>query len=392
MHHLPRFFSSSSSSGKGAKAEVKARAKAEVKARAKAEAKAMDPKRRPKLERRNALKHIDYDASTSSPHSPRHTRSLDLSDRTSFRVERNGEFERICAKLGFSGPDDFAIPSAAWEARKIRSTNSDVLPMAQFYRMDSPRPDPDDESDDDRVEEMCDRVRDSVTVTVAESTRSGLAGPSGCCTSSSRSCSVSVGIKGVRPPGLKPPPSMARVPVIDNGCSTWELLRDLAPEEEREPSEMAQRRFRPPSSSSDEEEEEEEEEEESNVAVEIRETVVNSGGCSFTTSNDDDSSSTTTEPSNISPNGRFSPNGKPKLVITSWEKGDLLGSGSFGSVYEGISDGGCFIAVKEVSLLDQGTLGRQRVSQLEQEIALLSQFEHENIVQYHGTQKVPIIL
>lgn len=28
--------------------------------------------------------------------------------------------------------------------------------------------------------------------------------------------------------------------------------------------------------------------------------------------------------------------------------------------------GGCFFAVKEVSLLDQGRLGKQRVSQLEQ--------------------------
>ncbi|KAM5582450.1 hypothetical protein ABKV19_002725 [Rosa sericea] len=69
-------------------------------------------------------------------------------------------------------------------------------------------------------------------------------------------------------------------------------------------------------------------------------------------------------------------------ISTNWKKGHLLGSGSFGSVYEGISDGGCFIAVKEVSLLDQG-----KVSQLEQEIALLSQCKHENIVQYYGTQK-----
>ncbi|XP_024156556.1 uncharacterized protein LOC112164559 isoform X2 [Rosa chinensis] len=73
-------------------------------------------------------------------------------------------------------------------------------------------------------------------------------------------------------------------------------------------------------------------------------------------------------------------------TVTTWEKGDFLGNGSFGSVYEGIYNG-CFFAVKEVSLLDQGSLGRQRVSQLEQEIALLSQFEHENIVQYYGTEK-----
>ncbi|GFY96872.1 MAPK/ERK kinase kinase 1 [Actinidia rufa] len=51
------------------------------------------------------------------------------------------------------------------------------------------------------------------------------------------------------------------------------------------------------------------------------------------------------------------------------------------------SSGGFFIAVKEVSLLDQGDQGRQSIHQLEQEIALLSQFEHENIVQYYGTAK-----
>ncbi|XP_062016570.1 mitogen-activated protein kinase kinase kinase 1-like [Rosa rugosa] len=190
--------------------------------------------------------------------------------------------------------------------------------------------------------------------------QSTLAGPSGFCTANS-SCTASVGIKGVRPPGLKPPPSMVRVPLIDNGCSTWDILRDFAPEEERESSEMVRRRFGSFSSSSSDEEVEEVE--------------------------DVDFSSTTTEFSSISPCGGFSPDWKPKLIVTSWEKGDLLGSGSFGSVYEGISDGGCFIAVKEVSLLDQGSLGRQRVFQLEQEIALLSQFEHENIVQYYGTQK-----
>jgi mitogen-activated protein kinase kinase kinase 1 len=133
---------------------------------------------------------------------------------------------------------------------------------------------------------------------------------------------------------------MVRAPLIDDGCSTWDILRDFAPEGERESSETVQKRYGSSSSSSDAEEEEEEDDDDDDdvVAVEIRETVANSGGCSFTTSNDDDSSSTTTEPSNISPNGRFSPTGKLKLIITHWEKGDLLGSGSFGSVYEGISE------------------------------------------------------
>ncbi|KAE8669443.1 Mitogen-activated protein kinase kinase kinase 1 [Hibiscus syriacus] len=84
------------------------------------------------------------------------------------------------------------------------------------------------------------------------------------------------------------------------------------------------------------------------------ETAALSESCLFTTSNDDDSSSSTTEPtSTISPNG---------------------------------SDG-FFFAVKEVSLLDQGSQGKQSIIRLEHEISLLSQFEHENIVQYYGTAK-----
>ncbi|KAK2983712.1 hypothetical protein RJ640_002239 [Escallonia rubra] len=57
-----------------------------------------------------------------------------------------------------------------------------------------------------------------------------------------------------------------------------------------------------------------------------------------------------------------------------------------GGCHFGCSDG-FFFAMKEVSLLDQGDQGRQSIYQLEQEIALLSQFEHENIVQYYGTDK-----
>ncbi|KAK3419869.1 hypothetical protein EUGRSUZ_G00625 [Eucalyptus grandis] len=73
--------------------------------------------------------------------------------------------------------------------------------------------------------------------------------------------------------------------------------------------------------------------------------------------------------------------------ITSWDKGLFLGSGSFGSVYEGFCHDGFFVVIKEVSLLDQGSQGKQRLLQLEQEISLFSQFEHENLVQYFGTDK-----
>ncbi|CAD6242202.1 unnamed protein product [Miscanthus lutarioriparius] len=82
-----------------------------------------------------------------------------------------------------------------------------------------------------------------------------------------------------------------------------------------------------------------------------------------------------------------SPNRRFKRTITSWLKGQHLGSGSFGSVYEAISDDGFFFAVKEVSLMDQGLNAKQRILQLEHEISLLSRLEHENIVQYFGTDK-----
>ncbi|KAH9750413.1 protein kinase domain-containing protein [Citrus sinensis] len=42
------------------------------------------------------------------------------------------------------------------------------------------------------------------------------------------------------------------------------------------------------------------------------------------------------------------------------------------------------------SLRDQGAQGKQSILQLEQEISLLSRFEHDNIVQYLGTDKVPL--
>ncbi|CAN6699100.1 unnamed protein product [Malus baccata var. baccata] len=83
----------------------------------------------------------------------------------------------------------------------------------------------------------------------------------------------------------------------------------------------------------------------------------------------------------------FSPDGKFRRSVT-WRKlRDPLGSGSYGTVYQGLTDDGIFFAVKEVSLLDQGSQGKQSVIQLEQEIFLLSQFEHDNIVRYLGTHK-----
>ncbi|PWA40009.1 MAPK/ERK kinase kinase 1 [Artemisia annua] len=84
---------------------------------------------RPKLDRRNAIKNIDYDASTSfesSGSGTGRTRSLDIpsgyDNRTSFRIEgTEGEFDVICRRLGLSGPEDFAISTVDWENRRSHS-------------------------------------------------------------------------------------------------------------------------------------------------------------------------------------------------------------------------------------------------------------------------------
>nr|GME14520.1 Mitogen-activated protein kinase kinase kinase 1 [Ipomoea batatas] len=94
---------------------------------------------RPRLDRRNTIKGIDYEASTTSTastpscsfndQSPPCTQSLDyipLSERTSFRIEgTEDEFDQFCRSLGLS-PEDFAIPADAWEARRCFSASNRV--------------------------------------------------------------------------------------------------------------------------------------------------------------------------------------------------------------------------------------------------------------------------
>lgn len=332
--------------------------------------------RLPRLDRRNAVKNIEYEAESStaggfwsSPYSEdespglRTTRSLDLSPssyskQTSFRIGGSieGEVDLLCRSLGLKGPEDFAIPVTAWEARKARS-NSDLLPRSRLLHPDSPAP-PDPTFATNSTPADADPPNVPAEESVGRQDVEEVPGePDGPVVESNvldgekpkNLTSPPVvkpgdgGIRGVRPPVLAPPPLIStlspppgrrvQAPAIDSGGSTWDLLKSFAPDEEiNEFGAKGRRSF-----NSEEDEREEARPAGGEVAgLELRlgETSEDfTGTSSYSTMNDDDASSTTTETMFI-----ISPNGKFKRRIRSWMRGVLLGSGSFGMVYEGISE------------------------------------------------------
>ncbi|KAL3634743.1 hypothetical protein CASFOL_021797 [Castilleja foliolosa] len=351
MHRLPKIFSQSlNRRKKGASATTSSR-------------NSSDPRR---LDRSHAFKNIDYELTPSTQASPSshaseslRGRPLDLcSGRTSLRVNgTDGEFEFICSAYGFSGIDDFAISPEEYESMKVRSSSASVVFSTEpvdFQKIEGS--DLVSKEDSRNNFDCTDRIRADACVS------EGSEGDGAMIIDVIYNDNVSGrnGIKGLQPHILVPPPLMfsnwdpSREFVLDSDRCVLGFERGLRLDEDGEGGlnrNEQEKDIRPLES------------------------------CSFTTtSNDDDSSSTTTElMSSVSP--------KFRRVIEDWQKGELLGRGSFGSVYEGIADDGFFFAVKEVSLLDQGDEGKQSIIQLEQEIALLSQFEHENIVRYYGTMK-----
>ncbi|MCD7457094.1 hypothetical protein HAX54_034081 [Datura stramonium] len=83
----------------------------------------------------------------------------------------------------------------------------------------------------------------------------------------------------------------------------------------------------------------------------------------------------------------------PKTDITpikgQWKKGKLIGRGTFGSVYVASNrETGALCALKEVELLPDDPKSAESLRQLEQEINVLSQLKHPNIVQYYGSEIV----
>jgi serine/threonine protein kinase len=79
--------------------------------------------------------------------------------------------------------------------------------------------------------------------------------------------------------------------------------------------------------------------------------------------------------------------------IKKYKKGNLIGEGSFGKVYQGFDEElGCIIAIKEIELNFTFTNLKndyieKKISSFEQEINILSRLNHKNIIRYLGTNR-----
>ena len=76
----------------------------------------------------------------------------------------------------------------------------------------------------------------------------------------------------------------------------------------------------------------------------------------------------------------LSTHSNPKL---SYKKGEKIGSGAFGTVYQGLCEQtGSLVAIKETTV----ALGDKNIPKLIQEIQLMAQLSHPNIVLYLGAK------
>ncbi|XP_042059563.1 mitogen-activated protein kinase kinase kinase 5-like [Salvia splendens] len=76
-------------------------------------------------------------------------------------------------------------------------------------------------------------------------------------------------------------------------------------------------------------------------------------------------------------------------IKSKWQKGKLIGRGTFGSVYVASNrETGALCAMKEVDILPDDSKSAECIRQLEQEIKVLSRLKHPNIVQYYGSEVI----
>jgi mitogen-activated protein kinase kinase kinase 1 len=283
-----------------------------------------------RLERINAIRNAEYHAAAPSP-------GFEINlGRSSFRIRGGSdrEIELLYSSLGLSGPDDFAIQPSVWAAA-VRS-HLDLSSRDDSTTLDKP---PENQSAVD-FEDFSASIKKSLieeengrTTAVIELHKEEESANEDCKVSSvlplvrdvreEPTCieEIKVGSVLPLPPGrlsIASPPSI-RLPPIERADSTWDILKSFAPEEDDMSGGELEERWK---------------EEGGGVRVGV---TVNSHAESISKKADE----TVGLQMNLREEGGevigISPHGSLKRTISSWSKGDLLGSGSFGSVYEAIS-------------------------------------------------------
>ncbi|XP_074562330.1 uncharacterized protein LOC141818786 [Curcuma longa] len=356
-----------------------------------------------RLDRSKALKNVGYEvaADVETPRtSPHFDPSTPYGDLPNLRMRGfDGEFDRICRNLGFSDPEDFGIPSSVWEEARKERLSSDNFLFATSR--DSSSRSPHSLSSDDfaftpprdsfsqspptvLTERRVKEPVNSIPVPPLDLSRGG------------ERVRRAVDLSNIMLPRMTElslsPPSPISLPRGDDRSSLEYFVPDR--DEER------------PTSGLDDEERRLSESDEDQVSEDGKYT---GKGAYVESSHDRDdlrmrlgeTDSELTEstwesrgdPSSVNPADSSSaevivtPSAMLRRSMLFWERVEYLGSGSFGTVFKAISDDGFFLAVKEVSLLDQGNDAKQRIFQMEQEIAFLSRFTHQNLIQFYGTDK-----
>ncbi|EHA8586991.1 mitogen-activated protein kinase kinase kinase 9-like [Cocos nucifera] len=305
----------------------------------------------PRLDRRNAIKYVDSEPASGEPSSAgdeapsvRIARSpASYSAQTSFRIGGgDGEVDLICRNLGLSGPEDFAIPASAWEARKSRSSD-DILPPSRLLHsaliaagdfIHSTSLALSTAAEENRS--LPDRFRVGIHVREddAEENSQHYYGGSG---------GRNGGIRGIRPPAIVPPPPVISIlapppsrltlapppsislPPVDKASSTWDIVRSFAPEDEN--SGMGAEAER---GSFDSEEDE----------WKLDQTTVGDETMGETTGDSRPTLKSISDVSSMVDDAMIAISTKVKFQrnISAWIRGERLGCGSFGTVYEAISE------------------------------------------------------
>lgn len=293
---------------------------------------------RPKLDRKNAMRHINYDpsmmisggsgaacASTSLSSSVnsikdgkgvrRFLRFVPFASKTSFRVQGfDGELDMICKTLGLSGPEDLAISPDDWKARRVnepsfmrRERFTDGFEAESLSTVEVNATSEAEECEEVRRIEVrkgggCfdNRKTSDLNFETREHARNG----------------GGVRLKGQRPPVLTQIPLVNQKPDVDMASSTWDICRSFGPQDDVRVDSRKNEEY-------------------GNL---VKLDVGKLSCKQFRSANSVEKLQKDAFKEHVH---GISPNGKFKLTISFWQKGDILGSGSFGTVYEGFTEYAC---------------------------------------------------